>query len=81
LIDFEGVDGPVGVGQTVETDDQGRFTTPGLLIGSRCKLFAYDPAGGNSPDQNIAVKDTRPIDVGKIVLDQRGAAGSKADRR
>jgi hypothetical protein len=81
LIDFEGVDVPVGVGQTIETDDRGRFTAPGLLIGSRCKLFAYDPAGGNSPDQTFGVKDTRPIDVGKIVLDPRSALGSKAGTR
>jgi len=81
LIDFEGVDGPVGAGQTVETNDQGRFTAPGLLVGSRCKLFAYDPAGGNSPDQSFVVKDIRPIDLGAIVLDPRGAVATKTGTR
>jgi RNA polymerase sigma factor (sigma-70 family) len=81
LIELEGVDSPASVGQTVETDDQGRFTVPGLLIGARCKLFAYDPAGGNSPDQSFAVKDIRPIDLGAIVLDRRGAVGTKTGTR
>ena len=78
LLEFEGVDSSVGAGQFVETDDQGRFTAPGLLVGSRCTLFAYNTDGGNSLKQEFAVKDTKPIDVGRIVLDPRDAARTKA---
>ena len=39
-----------GAGQTAETDDDGRFTALGLLVGSKCRLFAYNPDGGNSDD-------------------------------
>ena len=31
MLEPDGVDGPIGAGQSVETDDQGRFTAPGLI--------------------------------------------------
>ena len=73
LLHLEGINTPAGAGQTVDTDDEGRFTILGLLIGARCKLFASNPDGGNSADQSFDVKDTRPVDIGTIVLDPRAA--------
>jgi RNA polymerase sigma factor (sigma-70 family) len=67
-LEFEGVENLASAGQSVETDDQGRFTAPGLLPGARCKIFASGPAGGNSREHYFDVRDTRPIDIGDIVL-------------
>jgi RNA polymerase sigma factor (sigma-70 family) len=68
MLELEDAGGPAGAGQSVETDDQGRFNAPGLIIGARCKIFATGTAGGNSPSHEFEVKDTRPIDIGDIVL-------------
>ena len=65
------VDGPTGAGQSVETDDQGRFNAPGLLPGVGGRIFASGPAGGNSREHRFTVKGTGPIDVGDIVLDPK----------
>ena len=73
LLQLEGINGPAGAGQMVNTDDEGRFTILGLVIGARCKLFASNPDGGNSAEQTFAVKDTQPVDIGSIVLDPRCA--------
>ena len=63
-----GGQGPAGAGQTAMTDQDGRFLAPGLLVGVPCRLFAYDSNGSQSADQSIPVKDTKPIDLGDIVL-------------
>ena len=80
-LDRDAVDGPVGAGQGADTDPDGRFTIPGLPIGAQCKLLAYNPDGGNSSDHRFAVNNTKPIDVGAIVLDPRDTGGSRAGTR
>ncbi len=66
-----GGQGPAGAGQTATTDPDGRFLAPGLLVGVRCRLFAYDSKGSQSAEQSFPVKDTKPIDLGDIVLRRR----------
>jgi RNA polymerase sigma factor (sigma-70 family) len=58
-------------GQSTTTDDSGRFTAPGLVLGARCKLFANHPDGSQSPEQSFMVEDTKLIDLGDIVLRPR----------
>jgi RNA polymerase sigma factor (sigma-70 family) len=58
-------------GQSATTDENGRFTAPGLVVGTRCRLFANHPDGGQSPEQSFMVEDTTPIDLGDIVLRPR----------
>ena len=58
-------------GQSVVTDDEGRFVARGLLAGGRLRLFANLPAGGSSPVQEFAVKDANTVDLGDIVLRPR----------
>jgi hypothetical protein len=72
LVSPEGQEPPIVVGQTVETDADGRFVASGLLPGTRCRLFATDPGGGNSDDRRFDVGGPGPIDLGAIVLDPRG---------
>ena len=59
------------VGQSVTTDENGLFITPGLLVGTRCRLYANHPDGARSAEQTFEVKDTNPIDLGDIVLRPR----------
>ena len=73
ILDRDEVGGPVGAGQGAATDHEGRFTIPGLPIGARCNLSAYNPEGGNTPVHDFAVNDTMTVDLGVIVLDLRGS--------
>ena len=74
-------DALAGESQSVETDEQGRFSALGLLVGAQCNLSASDPAGGNSRDHTFDVKDTKTLELGDIVLDPRGAGGNGARPR
>ena len=65
---IEGADGHASVGLSATTDDNGRFTAPGLLVGAECRLFAVHPDGSESPEPPFPVKDAAPIDLGDIVL-------------
>jgi RNA polymerase sigma factor (sigma-70 family) len=66
-----GAQGPAGAGQTATTDQDGRFLAAGLLVGARCRLFAYHSDGSQSAEQSFLVKDTKPIDLGDVVLRRR----------
>jgi RNA polymerase sigma factor (sigma-70 family) len=66
-LDRAGAAGPAA-GQSSTTDESGHFIAPGLLVGARCTFFANHPDGGQSPEQSFMVKDTKPIDLGDIVL-------------
>ena len=56
LRDVIDADGPAAVGQSATTDENGRFTAPGLLVGARCRLVANHPDGGQSPEARFPVK-------------------------
>ena len=63
-----GRDGPPGAVQSVLTDADGRFTAPGLPIGTTCNFRAYAPAGRDAPVHRVEVPDVRPIDVPPLVI-------------
>ena len=63
-----GRDGPPGAGQMVLTDQDGRFTAPGLPPGTWCAFRADGPSGGSSPLRRIQVKATQPIEVPPLVI-------------
>ena len=65
----EGAEPPIGAGQSVVTDGNGRFAATGLLPGTRCRLFASNPDGVNSDDRRFDVDGPGPIELGAIVLD------------
>jgi RNA polymerase sigma factor (sigma-70 family) len=67
-LDLDGAAGISDAGQSVETDDQGRFTAPGLIPGAACRIFASGPAGGNSREHHFRLKEISPFDIGDIVL-------------
>ena len=68
----ENADATAGAGLSLFTDELGRFTVPGLFVGARCKLFASLPGElGSSPSKQFDVKDTRPIELGDVVLRPR----------
>ncbi len=71
LISPEGAEPPMGAGQSTVTDEDGRFSAGGLLPGTRCRLFASNPEGGNSGDRAFDVDRPAPIDLGAMVLDPR----------
>ena len=56
--------------QTVLTDDDGRFTAPGLPPGDRCYFSASAPGGANHPSRRIEVKDARPFEIPPLVIDR-----------
>jgi hypothetical protein len=63
-----GRDEPPGAVQSVLTDADGRFTAPGLPIGTSCQFRAYAPAGRDAPVLRVEVRDARPIDVPPLVI-------------
>jgi RNA polymerase sigma factor (sigma-70 family) len=71
VIRLEVPGGFAGAGQSVETGQDGRFSAPGLLVGARCRLFASSSAGAVSRDRNFDVTDSKPVDLGDIVLEPR----------
>jgi hypothetical protein len=71
LVAVDGADGDEAVAyQGVLTDDDGRFTAPGLPAGARCEFYAYSPQGRNRPSRRIEVTGTRPFEVPPLVIDR-----------
>jgi hypothetical protein len=67
-----GVSLPPGADQVILTDDDGRFTAPGLPVGTKCYVYAYYTTASNHPSRRIEVKDTRPFEVPPLVMDRPG---------
>ncbi len=76
-----GISGPPGADQVVLTDDDGRFTAPGLPAGTRCDFYPIDGDGDNTPSRRMVVKDTRPFEVPPLVMDRRGRLPDRPDPR
>jgi hypothetical protein len=72
IIRPEGDGPPVTAGDSTTTDADGRFTATGLLPGTRCRLFASDPEGGNSGDRTFDVGGSASTDLDAITLDPAG---------
>jgi hypothetical protein len=60
-----------GATQWLATDDQGRFTVAGLPPGARCEVYAIHPHGGRGSAKTFEVIDTKPIEVGDVILHPR----------
>jgi RNA polymerase sigma factor (sigma-70 family) len=65
-----GRDGPPGAGQSVTTDDDGRFAASGLPVGATCHFRADASGAGSTQSGRIEVKDARPIEVPPLVIDR-----------
>jgi RNA polymerase sigma factor (sigma-70 family) len=63
-----GRDGPPGAGQSVTTDDDGRFTAPGLPVGATCRFWTYAPGARDDPSRRIEIEDTGPLEVPPLVI-------------
>jgi protocatechuate 3,4-dioxygenase beta subunit len=73
-----GRDGAPGAGQLFRTDDDGRFTAPGLPVGAICNFWATATGARNMPTRRIEVKDTRPIEVPPLVIERPRPPGPGA---
>ncbi len=62
--------GPAAVRQDVLTDNDGRYTAPGLPARSKCYFYVDDHLGQNQPSRRIEVKDAQPLEVPPLVMDQ-----------
>jgi hypothetical protein len=56
--------------QEVLTDADGRFTAPGLPVGTKCDFYAYAPGASNCPSRSMEVKDAQPFEVPPLVVDR-----------
>jgi hypothetical protein len=63
-----GRDEPPGAGESVTTDDDGRFTARGLLVGSTCHFWTSAPGGSQAMPRRIEVKDNRPFEIAPLVI-------------
>jgi hypothetical protein len=63
-----GRDGPPGAGQSVTTDDDGRFTAAGLPVGATCDFRAYAPGASNMASRRMEVTEPRPFEVAPLVI-------------
>ena len=71
VVAFDGADTKEAYArQVVLTDDDGRFTAPGLPVGTRCYFSAQAPGASNVPSRRIEVKDARPFEIPPLVIDR-----------
>jgi Carboxypeptidase regulatory-like domain len=54
----------------VLTDDDGRFSAPGVPAGIKCEFYAYYPGVQDQPYRRIEVKDAQPFEVPVLVMDR-----------
>jgi beta-lactamase regulating signal transducer with metallopeptidase domain len=65
-------DKPAGrAGVWVETDRDGRFTLPGLILGARCRVSAYD-ANAAREVKKQKVEQAEVVDLGELTFDPPG---------